>query len=116
DRPQRADDLVRALDEISTPSGGTEPADPARRVATRRSALILIAAIALVCAVGILGYALARSRIIRADSSTGAREKRLAVIPFETVGRDTSSDWFADGITDELTAGLGNVPGLPLAP
>lgn len=39
----------------------------------------------------------------------------LAVLPFVNVGGDTATEYFADGLTDELATALGRLPGLRLA-
>jgi TolB-like protein len=39
----------------------------------------------------------------------------LAVIPFVNVGGDTATEYFADGITDELATALGRMPRLRVA-
>jgi TolB-like protein/Flp pilus assembly protein TadD len=38
--------------------------------------------------------------------------KSIAVLPFANVGGDKEEDYFSDGLTDELIASLGRVPGL----
>jgi len=39
----------------------------------------------------------------------------VAVLPFANVGRDTATDYFAEGMADELTTALGHIPGLRVA-
>jgi serine/threonine protein kinase len=118
DRPQTADELVRGLDDIVTPSGGMSPTQLTRQPLRRRSVapLLVAGAAVIIIAVAGLTYVTTRSGSPSSRSDVAApREKRLAVMPFENVGNDTAVDWFADGITDELTAALGKVPGLRLA-
>jgi serine/threonine-protein kinase len=39
----------------------------------------------------------------------------VAVLPFANVGKDTATEYFADGMADELTTALARVPGLKVA-
>jgi serine/threonine-protein kinase len=41
--------------------------------------------------------------------------RSLAVLPLTNVGNDSTQDFFADGLTDELTSALGHIPGLRVA-
>lgn len=40
---------------------------------------------------------------------------RIAVLPFQAIGRDDSTDYFADGMVDQLITTLGEVPQLMVA-
>jgi TolB-like protein/tRNA A-37 threonylcarbamoyl transferase component Bud32 len=44
-----------------------------------------------------------------------AAEQSIAVLPLVIVGGDSTQEFFADGMTDELTTALGKVPGLRVA-
>jgi serine/threonine-protein kinase len=103
-RPQRADDVRRALDEIgATPSGS-------RRWAQRRT--LGTAALVLAVVAGIVAYAL-RPRP-RASATGPAAIRTLAVLPFANVGGTPNDEYFSDGLTDELAHALARVPGLQL--
>jgi serine/threonine-protein kinase len=103
-RPQRADDVRRALDEIgATPSGS-------RRWAPRRT--LGTAALVLAVVAGIVAYAL-RPRP-RASATGPAAIRTLAVLPFANVGGTPNDEYFSDGLTDELAHALARVPGLQL--
>ncbi len=83
----------------------TPVASPARSPGRRRliSAGIAIAAILLVA-----GLAVWRSR---ASASRGAIHS-LAVLPLENLSGDPAQEYFADGVTEELTTELAQVPAL----
>jgi serine/threonine-protein kinase len=103
-RPQRADDVRRALDEIgATPSGS-------RRWAQRRT--LGTAALVLAVVAGIVAYAL-RPRP-RASATGPAAIRTLAVLPVANVGGTPNDEYFSDGLTDELAHALARVPGLQL--
>jgi serine/threonine-protein kinase len=125
DRPQAAAEIVRALDDLTTPSGGMPPMSSPPAVAAgsmvastppaRRRRLIVLAgtAVALVLTVAAIS-----ARRLSHSVSTAAPEmsaSTLAVLPFENVGGDTSATYFADGMTDELATALAKVPGLRVA-
>ena len=121
DRPQSAGEIVHALDDITTPSGGTAPtsarlsavsgatqpifgvgAAPARR--DIRASLIVIGVVALVLVGG--GVAVwRRGDVASAATAADAAGRRIAVLPFENLG-DSSNAYFADGITDAVRGKL----------
>ena len=128
DRPQSASEIVHALDDITTPSGGTQPtsaevrpvsAASAAPVATPsptprrdvRANLLVLGIVALVLGVG--GVALwrqgaAAGRATAAVSADSTRGQRIAVLPFENLG-DSADAYFADGMTDAVRGKLTGV-------
>jgi serine/threonine-protein kinase len=116
DRPQSAADVVHALDDITTPSGGMQPTNPKLRAVPgtvgvslwRRipaGALVLAIAAAALGAVGVI--------VVRRGSTAGdtVAAKRVAVLPFENQGAP-EDEYFADGVSDEVRGKLGTIPGL----
>jgi TolB-like protein len=103
-RPQSAAELLQSLDVTSTPAARTVQWSPPK---SRRSRVVIATLVAL--ALVVVGYLLFRAR-----SDVGV-EKRLAVIPFANVGGDSAQQYFADGVSDELTTALGRVPGVQVA-
>lgn len=109
DRWQTADELLHQLEALATPSGGTMPeaAAPARRASRLRVPLLAGAAIVLLVA----GYlVLARVRAPSAPAA-GSDRKMVAVLPFKNLG-SAEDEYFADGITEEITARLAGLHGL----
>ncbi|MEO7456713.1 MAG: protein kinase, partial [Gemmatimonadaceae bacterium] len=104
DRPQSAMDIVRALDEWNTP-GGRTGALMRPRSGARPSRVV--AGVALVVA-AIAGGTYWFSH--RAAAQSGPRS--IAVLPFENGSRDTSYDYFAEGLSDELRNQLTGLPNL----
>ncbi len=115
DRPQSADELVRSLDAMGSPSGN-EPASagvrsPRQRSASRgRSLAVAGVVVALVVAAG-LWFAKRGG----AGPPAGATEMTLAVLPIENLGGDSTTEYLADGMTGELASELKKVPGLQVA-
>ncbi|MEP6473158.1 MAG: hypothetical protein ABJC74_05520, partial [Gemmatimonadota bacterium] len=62
-----------------------------------------------------LGWYLIRTAGPRARMPVVPSELSIAVLPFANVSRDSNDLYFSDGMTDELRAALGNVPGLRVA-
>jgi serine/threonine-protein kinase len=120
DRPQRAQDLVLALDAIATPNSGVEPASADAHVSAPRPRArlsgtgmrISIAGMGVVIAIAI-GVALWRRSATSTPAS--ALPRSLAVLPLENVSGDTAMQYFVDGMTDELTATVAKIPGLRVA-
>jgi eukaryotic-like serine/threonine-protein kinase len=107
-RPQSASELLSALDHVGMLAG--ERSIGERGLAVR--SLVIGLCGAAIIALGALG---AWRFMQRSAGSTGASDKSLAVLPFESVGGDTANRYFAEGIADELTTMLAKVGGLRLA-
>ncbi len=108
-RPQSAQELVDWL-SIS----GVVSASGAERITTARArggsgSKNIIVGVAIAIVVG-LGAWLQFGRAFSGDDSDG---KSLAVLPFVNTG--SGDEYFADGMTDELTVALATVPGLRVA-
>jgi TolB-like protein/Tfp pilus assembly protein PilF len=125
DRPQSASEIVHALDDITTPSGGTQPTSAALRPVAPavaaplptpahpprrdlRANLLVLGIVVLVLGVGGVavwrqGRAAGRATAVVAVDS--ARGRRLAVLPFENLG-DSADAYFADGMTDAVRGKL----------
>ena len=116
DRPQSAasvrDTLRLILAELST-------SDP-RLQLPPRSPRVLFAALGVAGVVLIGGLAVSQWRRGEGPTSPatslGARTPRsVAVLPFETMNGDSASDYFGDGMAEELISALGRIPGLRVA-
>ena len=120
DRPQTAEAVLAVLDSITTTSGSMPPFTPAKR--KRRVPAWALAGVAAVLVVGAIALTAKRGT---GDSEIGAMvgmssngeiaPRSLAVLPFANVGKDTATEYFADGMADELTTALARVPGLKVA-
>ena len=93
DRPQSASEVVHALDDITTPSGGSR----------RWGGGALAAAVVLV--IGIASWLLATR------TGGAAKLRSIAVLPTD-IGADTAHAFLADGLSSDLTTKLSKIPGL----
>ena len=113
DRPQTADELVRALDEISVSGAGTVGASSAATRAARgmgvRAAAIGVVLL-LVAIGGLAAWAAWAAWAARSRGASTTGIQSIAVVPLSTAS-DTS-DYFAEGIIETLIAALAKVPGL----
>ncbi len=125
DRWQSSEELLHQLEAMATPSGGTTPTaavpvastPPATRsapsAATASPARSLRPAIfvGLLLVVLVVGYLLhgrgSRASIVRSEDV----KKTLVVLPFENLG-SSDDNYFADGLTEEITSRLAVVTGL----
>jgi serine/threonine-protein kinase len=108
-RPNSAAELAAELRAVSsgTHTAGVAPAASIRGIAAsldRRAALVVIALVIVAGAV----------RIWRRPAAGAERITSIAVTPLVNAVGDTSDDYLADGITDELTSALGKT-GLKVA-
>src|SRR5438132_2131669 len=106
DRPQSASEVVHALDDITTPSGGMTPTGASRGGSRRWGAIAAAAAVVLV--IVIASWLLAT----RTGGGGGAAKLRsIAVLPTD-IGADTADAFLADGLSSDLTTKLSKIPGL----
>lgn len=83
---------------------------------SRRWPARLVAAIAVACLIGVAGFWWrGRGPAPVVPLATLAPANSIAVLPLTNVGGDSSEQYFADGMTDELTSELGKVAGLRVA-
>jgi eukaryotic-like serine/threonine-protein kinase len=108
DRPQSASELLTELELIPTSTGGTQPA----WIASGRKRNLLAIAGAAVILLAVLGAFLYKRAVLAPASSEGNALTSVAVLPLFNVGGDTASEYFSDGMTDELANALGKLPGL----
>lgn len=101
DRPETANEMLRALDAFE-PSGGAAVL-PTHAHANTRSLAVIGLAIGLAIAL----VAGAAWFTMRPDGSVAPAEDRsVAVLPFENDGRDSTQEYFADGLIKELISRL----------
>ena len=98
--------------ESGTPAAGIAAPLPTRRFPSR--AAISLAGALVLTAIVLLAVWRRGSGPPAARASPGS-PKSLAVLPFESVGGDTANAYFAEGIGDELTTALAQLPGLRVA-
>ena len=104
---------VQAHAKVATPSAPAQPS--AASVPRRRSVLALSAlAIALLVAAGAVAWHFVganRSAPIASTPSAEAAHLSIVVLPFTNLSGDPSQDYFADGITENLTTDLSRLSG-----
>ena len=107
-RPQSAREILRSLDTISVPTTWLG------RVGSRLSRQWAVAAlVVVVLALGSAALLISRTGRRSADLTMATRS--LAVLPFANVGGDSTQEYLADGIADELATELGKVGGIRVA-
>src|SRR5580704_6325090 len=98
---------------VATTGGTVSPVEadhPWRRIP---QLWMLIAAAILALALGIVGYRWYRAR---SDATRVAAGKpSLAVLPLKDLGSGPDSEYFADGLTDEITTKLSKIQGINVA-
>jgi serine/threonine-protein kinase len=127
DRPQSASEIVHALDDITTPSGGTAPTSATLRAVSatpelptaagaiapkrdlRANLLVLGIAILVLGAAGLAVWRRGAASTRSAAAETGAHT--IAVLPFENLG-DSADAYFADGMTDAVRGKLTALPSM----
>jgi TolB-like protein/Tfp pilus assembly protein PilF len=89
----------------SAPPAPTEPstiAAPGETFRRRRVVAGTLAGVALLAAVGYIGY-----KVWSRESPPGPEHHTIAVLPLQNLSGDPRQDYFADSMTDELIADLG---------
>lgn len=127
DRPQSALEIVRALDDIASPSGGIVPTAAhgpspsatatAAPVVARRRLLPAIVALTVVVLAAVVWQFRGEGAAAIGASTKGdaALAKSVAVLTLVNAAGDTANAYFAQGMTDEVTVALARVPGLRVA-
>jgi eukaryotic-like serine/threonine-protein kinase len=106
-RPASATELLTRLDQVtSTGTRVVAPTAPSRR----RGMVIGLAAFAII----VVAAALVKWRS-GGSASVPTVGKSLAILPFATSAGDTSSAYFGEGIADEVTNELSQIPDLQMA-
>jgi TolB-like protein/DNA-binding winged helix-turn-helix (wHTH) protein/Tfp pilus assembly protein PilF len=104
------DAAVGRAEPAPPPAVDQTPTDDPVRASFKERAFPFRAGIAgagLLCGLSILYFVLARS-VPQAGNAAAA----LAVLPLENLSGDAAQDYFADGMTEALTAGLGRISSL----
>jgi serine/threonine-protein kinase len=104
-RPQSGTELVQRLADVNTTP--TTPIN-VRRPRRGLGALIAVSAVLLIAAGADVLFGRAGA------TNDGGSARTLAVLPFANVGGDSAQEYFADGLTDELSTVLGKVPGVQI--
>ena len=112
DRPQRADELVSALDSINT-SG--ERAISRARTGPSGGIIRWLAGVAVVALLLAVGLWIRSGNRGTTPQAPPPEALTLAVLPIENVGGDSTNEYLADGLTGELSRALKNLPGVQVA-
>jgi eukaryotic-like serine/threonine-protein kinase len=107
-RPQSGTELLASLESVNTSRENGAPAPQARR--PRRSTAYVIGAAVILVAVA--AFAFTR---LAPHSAPAAADKSLAVLPFLATGGDTADSYLGEGISEDVSNTLAQVPGLRLA-
>ncbi len=117
DRWQSASELYQQLDAMATPSGGMAPtaavpsiSAAAQSVHRPRNVRLMLAAAAVIVAVGAAAFVVPRIGGNESASVAAARPM-LVVLPFQNLG-SADDQYFADGMTEEITSRLAALGGL----
>lgn len=101
-----ARDIVVDLHRLSMTSGAGSIAAPRRRLSFRK--LLFATAVLLVVALCAIVVWVARRR----GAATAAQIRSLAVLPLANLSGDPQQEYFADGMTEELTTELSKIGAL----
>ena len=110
-RPSTATELLGALDAASVSGERAPTAPPPPPPRARRRLAVWVGAGVVVLGAAAAGLALG----VKRDAAPAAADRSLAVLPFTSSGGDTANTYLAEGIADEVTNTLSQVPGVRLA-
>jgi serine/threonine-protein kinase len=127
DRPQSADEVLRALEAVGaggriTASGagadaGRPSGPPPERVIAEsrrhqlRRATFMVTGAAVLVAAAVMGYRTLHGRT-RGAAGMKSATPSIAVLPFANLSNDRENEYFSDGMTEELNTALSKVEGL----
>jgi serine/threonine-protein kinase len=105
DPARRPDSAAALVDVLSAPSAELGFGS----VTGMRRTVVAIAVLLMIAVIGGVAWR-ARGSLAASVASPGAHT--LAVLPFANLSGDTTQQYFADGLADELTTALSRTPGL----
>lgn len=109
-RPQSANELLAALDGVSTPTSNAT----SKNVNRLASAVRALVALAMLLTVALVVWFARRPASVTATNDA-TFDKSVAVLPFAFAAGDTANAYLAEGIAEEVSNTLAQVPGLRLA-
>ena len=118
-RPQSAQEIADRLEHPDMVSGAFASASvPA--VTPSRPVRIAVAATTLVALAALGGWWMRVDSTARSDAATAvraaqaaaARSYSIVVLPFVNIGRDSTDQYLADGLTSDLINALSRIPGI----
>jgi eukaryotic-like serine/threonine-protein kinase len=108
-------EFARALNDAQISTAGSAArstyAIGAERASTRSK---ILAGFGIAVVTALVGWYLVVGRN-RVAASASPQTPTLAVLPFANVGGDTTAEYFSDGMTDEVTVALSQIPNLRVA-
>ena len=118
-RPQSAAAIADALEDPSMVSGVDVATSDVQSVVNgrrrRRVLLVGALAIAVAAAVGVILWRQMSSESATTNAAVTASAPAIAVLPFATISSDSSDEYLAAGMTDQLTSALTRVAGWKVA-
>jgi TolB-like protein/DNA-binding winged helix-turn-helix (wHTH) protein/Flp pilus assembly protein TadD len=94
--------------DAQTPTRDSEAESRSRERSVRRIALLVVAVVGILAAAGLLIGKRAGLWNLLTRNQTGTL-RSLAVLPFQNVSADSSQEYFANGMTDEITTELAQI-------
>ena len=108
DRYESAIELIADLESSKT---GTELSNRTRRLPAKKRRMLYVGA-AVIVAAGILAFAALTLSPLSPWKRSSAESKSIAVLPFTNMNEDRESEYFSDGITDDIIAQLSKIADL----
>jgi adenylate cyclase len=109
--PVRAYSLQVGVPPVAKPATQARPPEPKRRTIAPP---LVAAIVALIAIAGGIGYFVVGNRtapvVASAPAPAEAPRLSLVVLPFTNLSNDPEQDYFADGLTDDLTTDLSHLP------
>ena len=102
--PRRGYRFIGAVENAPEPVA-VPPAVPVEPFGRSRSRMVLVVLACLLVAGGVAAWIYLRLH----DTPAGSQITSLAVLPLENLSGDSTQDYFADGITDELITNLAKI-------
>jgi len=96
-------------DALTASANGGGADQTSTRTATRRAVMVTMAAVVIVVATAALVSFARRTGSPAVDGNNPSVIRSIAVLPLDNYSKDSTQDYFAEGMTDELTADLATI-------